>query len=162
MSDASVIKKERTELFVGLFILVGLAIMGTLIWQFGKISDRMGERYTLDLVLEDASGLIVGSGVRFGGTKIGFVANKKLRGDFTGVILTLDIDAVYRLPEGSGFSVATSGLMGDRYINVSPPDQPTERPIEPGTLVEGFVEDPIKQIQGTVMDLSTRANVVLA
>jgi len=162
MSEESVIRRERTELFVGLFILVGLAIMGTLIWQFGKIGDRIGDRYQIQLRLDDASGIMEGSAVRFGGTKIGFVARKDPRTDFTGIVLTLDLDSTYRIPEGSRFAVSTSGLMGDRYINVSPPQEVTNDKIKPGAMVEGVLEDPVKEIQETVMDLSTRANVVLA
>lgn len=162
MSDESVIRRERTELLVGLFILVGIAIMGALIWQFGKISDRMGERYQISLRLEDASGIVEGSSVRFGGTKIGFVQKKDPRQDFSGIVLTLDLDSTYRIPKGSKFTVTTSGLMGDRYISVAPPTTPTSEKIEPGTMVEGFTDDPVKEIQASVMDLSTRANVVLA
>lgn len=162
MSDETVIRRERTELLVGLFILVGMAIMGALIWQFGKISDRIGERYQVTLRLDDASGIIEGSSVRFGGTKIGFVQKKDPRADFSGILLTLDLDSTYRIPKGSKFTVTTSGLMGDRYISVVPPSTPTEEKLAPGSTVEGFVDDPVKEIQASVMDLSTRANVVLA
>jgi phospholipid/cholesterol/gamma-HCH transport system substrate-binding protein len=162
MADENVIRREKTELLVGLFILVGMAIMGALIWQFGKISDRLGERYQISLRLDDASGIVEGSSVRFGGTKIGFVQKKDPRMDFSGIVLTLDLDSTYRIPKGSKFTVTTSGLMGDRYISVAPPSTPTPDKIEPGALVEGFVDDPVKEIQASVMDLSTRANVVLA
>lgn len=162
MADENVIRRERTELLVGLFILVGMAIMGALIWQFGKISDRIGERYQIKLRLTDASGIIEGSSVRFGGTKIGFVQRKDPREDFSGIVLTLDLDGTYRVPKGSKFTVTTSGLMGDRYISVEPPGTPTQEKIEPGSMVEGFLDDPVKEIQASVMDLSTRANVVLA
>lgn len=162
MADENVIRREKTELLVGLFILVGIAIMGALIWQFGKISDRLGERYQISLRLDDASGIVEGSSVRFGGTKIGFVQKKDPRVDFSGIVLTLDLDTTYRIPKGSKFTVTTSGLMGDRYISVAPPSTPTPDKIEPGTMVEGFVDDPVKEIQASVMDLSTRANVVLA
>jgi len=58
MSDATVIRKERTEFYVGLFVVVGSVIMGVLIWQFGKFSDQLEKDYPVYLVLQDASGII--------------------------------------------------------------------------------------------------------
>ncbi len=50
--------KKQTELFVGLFIFAGLALLGGLVLQFGKFSDRLRGHYGLTIVFDDASGVI--------------------------------------------------------------------------------------------------------
>jgi len=122
MSDASVIRKERTEFYVGLFVVVGSVIMGVLIWQFGKFSDQLEKDYPVYLVLQDASGIIPGGNVMFSGARIGVVKSTQLDQEtFQGSKVELRIFDRYRVPVGSKFRVATSGLMGDNYISVTPP-----------------------------------------
>jgi phospholipid/cholesterol/gamma-HCH transport system substrate-binding protein len=122
MSDATVIRKERTEFFVGLFVVVGSLIMGILIWQFGKFSDRLEDDYPVYLVLQDASGIIPGGNVMFSGERVGRVQSKELdQRTFQGIKIELRIFSRYNIPVGSKFRVATSGLMGDNFISVSPP-----------------------------------------
>lgn len=147
MSDASVISRERTELYVGLFVAVGLAIMGTLIWNFSGIRDSMVPRYNLYVLLPDASGVLDGGAVKFRGTKIGFVKEKRFMDDLSGVLVTLDIFQKYEVPEESQFTIVTSGLMGDRYIDIVPPDRLTGRMIKPNT--------PNNPIDNTGADLMT-------
>lgn len=161
MSEASVIRRERTELYVGLFIVVGLAIMGGLIWQFGSFTDKLKARYQLQIVLEDATGIIIGAEVRFGGTPIGLVTNKEIKKDFSSMLLTLEIFEQYKIPEGSKLSLATSGLMGDRYINIVPPEEVTDQTIKAGTTIDGGGVDVLAEVTERAARLSDKMEVVL-
>ncbi len=167
MSEASVIRRERTELSVGLFILAGLAIMGVLIWQFGKFSDRLQDRYIIYLLMPDASGVVEGSGVLYGGGKIGYVKDLTLLEDFSGVRLTLEIFDTYKIPAGSEFSIGTSGLMGDKYINVVPPserereEKGLEGNLAAGALVEAEGADVIADLQKQAQVISDKVDIVL-
>jgi len=63
-----------------------IPIMGTLIVQYGRFSDRLREKYDIQVVFPDASGIRAGSPVNLAGQKIGFVASEpELKEDFTGV-----------------------------------------------------------------------------
>lgn len=124
MSDANVIRKERTEFLVGLFVVVGSIVMGALIWQFGKFSDRLEKDYPVYLVLQDASGIIPGGNVMFSGERVGYVKSKELdQRTFQGIKVELGVFSRYNIPVGSKFRVATSGLMGDNFISVTPPPE---------------------------------------
>ena len=165
MSDANVIRKERTEFFVGLFVVVGSIIMGALIWQFGKFSDRLEKDYPIYLVLQDASGIIPGGNVMFSGARIGYVKSTELdQKTFQGSQVELRIFDRYKLPVGSKFRVATSGLMGDNYISVTPPppDQLTGDVIGREGVVLRGTENVLDQLPEQGKRIADNIEVVLA
>ena len=111
------LRKEKTELLVGLFVLVGLLIMGTLIIQFGRFSERLREKYELTLLFPDGGDIIDGSPVRLGGAQVGIVSDSPiLNDDSTGVIIGLEIYDGKKIPVGSDFSIATSGNLTGRSM----------------------------------------------
>jgi phospholipid/cholesterol/gamma-HCH transport system substrate-binding protein len=72
MSEA----KSKTEILVGLFLLIGLGLLGALIVTFGRFDDRFAGHYSLTVIFDDAAGLIRGSEVRMGGARIGKVSGE--------------------------------------------------------------------------------------
>lgn len=159
------LRKEKTELYVGLFILVGLLIMGTLIVQFGRFSDRLREKYQITLLFPDGGDIIEGSPVRLGGAQVGIVSDSpELNDDSTGVIIGLEIYDGKKIPVGSDFGIATSGLMGDSYIRINSPKKPIGEFIGAGAEIDGtvgsslsdFTEqggDLIKDLSAAVVDI---------
>jgi len=144
----SAIRKERTELFVGLFVFFGLAIMGALIVQFGRFSDRLRLKYRIEVTFPDASGIREGSPVNLAGQKIGFVAGEpQMSDDFTSLTVPIDIYGGKRVPLGSEFSIGTAGLMGDTYIKISMPEHPESTYLEPGARVEGGTKGGLEALQ---------------
>ncbi len=144
----SAIRKERTELLVGLFVFFGLAIMGALIVQFGRFSDRLQEKYRLEVTFPDASDIREGSPVKLAGQKIGFVsAEPKLNDTFTGVLVPMEIYGDKRVPKGSEFSIGTSGLMGDTYIRIEMPQNPEADYFVDGDKVKGGATSGLESLQ---------------
>lgn len=113
--------KKRTEVLVGLFLLIGFAVLGGLILQFGKFSDLLRGQYLLTVVFDDASGVIKGSEVRMGGAKIGQVADLPELNDAVQVEVRLAIRQAIRIPAGSAFQINSATLLGDKLIVVVPP-----------------------------------------
>ncbi len=133
-----VLRKEKTEIYVGLFVLIGLLIMGTLIVQFGRFSDRLREKYEITLLFPDGGDITDGSPVRLGGAKVGVVAGEPtLNADSTGVIIGLEIYDGTVIHAKSRFSIATSGLMGDSFIRIVSPNQPSGNFLEAGAIIDG-------------------------
>jgi phospholipid/cholesterol/gamma-HCH transport system substrate-binding protein len=144
----SAIRKERTELFVGLFVFFGLAIMGALIVQFGRFNDRLRQKYRIEVTFPDASGIREGSPVNLAGQKIGFVAGEpEMSDDFTVLTVPIDIYGGKRVPIGSQFSIGTAGLMGDTYIKISMPEHPENTYLEPGARIEGGTKGGLEALQ---------------
>ena len=149
-------------MLVGLFVFFGLAIMGALIVQFGRFSDRLREKYEIEVVFPDASGIRPGAPVNLAGQKIGFVTTEpELNEDFTGVTVALSIYGDKRIPRGSEFGIGTSGLMGDTFIKVEMPEDPKPVYLDPGTKVVGGASGGLDSLQDDAGVLLAEINVAV-
>lgn len=131
------VAKKRTEVFVGLFLFIGLALLGGLVLQFGKFKDRLTGHYQLTIVFDDASGVIKGSEVRMGGARIGQVARLPELNEAVQVEVELSIKAAIRIPAGSSFQINSATLLGDKLVVVIPPEDRNGGFIEPGSRLKG-------------------------
>ena len=129
------------EFKVGAFVFVGLAMLGALVVQFGRLGEGFKTYYGLTVRFNDASGLLKGSDVLLAGAKIGKVSGgPRLVREGNGVDVPLKIYDYVKVPEGSKFTVGSSGLLGDRFVNVTmPPGQPKTY-IPPNTYISGARE----------------------
>src|SRR5437868_14489373 len=90
------------ELKVGIFVAVGLAILGALVIQFGRLGEGFKKYYALTVHFSDASGLLKGSDVLLGGARIGRVAAPpRLVASGQGVDVLLRIYDFVRIPNES-------------------------------------------------------------
>jgi len=135
------------EFKVGAFVFVGLAMLGALIVQFGRLGEGFKIYYPLTVRFSDASGLLKGSDVLLAGAKIGKVSGgPRMVREGQGVDVPLKIYDYIKVPEGSKFSVGSSGLLGDRFVNVvMPPGQPKAF-LAPNTHISGSRETGIDDI----------------
>jgi phospholipid/cholesterol/gamma-HCH transport system substrate-binding protein len=129
--------KKRTEVLVGLFLLIGFLMLGGLVLQFGKFSDHLRGQYSLTVVFDDASGVIKGSEVRMGGAKIGQVADLPELNDAVQVEVRLAIREAIRIPAGSAFQINSATLLGDKLIVIVPPVDRSLGYIAPGSRLSG-------------------------
>jgi phospholipid/cholesterol/gamma-HCH transport system substrate-binding protein len=129
--------ERRTEFFVGLFLFIGLALLGALIVQFGRFGDRLKDHYTINVIFDDASGLIKGSEVRMGGAKIGKVEAAPELTEAVKVQAVLAIHERVKIPSGSSVQIGSASLLGDKLVVITPPSQPTDIYLQPGQTVMG-------------------------
>ncbi|QDQ98649.1 MCE family protein [Tomitella fengzijianii] len=122
------------------FATVMLLILGFLVLVFGRF--RTGERTGYQAVFADSSGMSDGAPVRVAGVQVGRVENLVLREDST-VAVAFTVDAELTLPADSRATIRYENLVGDRYLEVLPPQgTATSAPMEPtgaGTLAPGAV-----------------------
>lgn len=147
------VSEKRNEWVVGLFLFIGLAMLGGLILQFGRFENYFGHQYTITIVFDDASGLIKGSEVRMGGARIGRVAKLPELTESVQVEVELAIDENIRIPAGSSFEINSATLLGDKLIVVVPPGKMTGVFIEPGARLPGAALSGLEALQsqaGTV------------
>ena len=108
------------EFKVGIFVFAGLAMLGALVVQFGRLGEGFKTYYALTIQFSDASGLLKGSDVLLAGARIGKVSGgPRLVREGNGVAVPLKIYDYVKIPEGSKFTVGSSGLLGDRFVNVT-------------------------------------------
>jgi phospholipid/cholesterol/gamma-HCH transport system substrate-binding protein len=141
------VPERRTEQFVGIFLLIGFILLGSLILQFGKFRNHMAGHYSLTLVFDDASGVIKGSEVSMGGAHIGQVEKLPALNDAVRVEVQLSIADAIRIPVGSTFQINSATLLGDKLIVVTPPTDRSHGAIEPGSRIEGAGPSGLDAIQ---------------
>lgn len=155
------------EFKVGAFVFVGLAMLGALVVQFGRLGEGFKTYYPLTIRFGDASGLLKGSDVLLAGARIGKVAGgPRMVREGNGVEVPLKIYDYVKIPQNSKFTVGSSGLLGDRFVNVTmPPGQPKNF-IAPNSYINGSRETGlddltreggalVRDLRGTVRDVDS-------
>src|SRR5207245_3772602 len=91
-----------------------------------RLGDGFKTYFPLSVRFNDASGLLKGTDVLLSGARIGKVAGApRLVREGSGIAVPLKIYDYIKIPEGTKFTVGSSGLLGDRVVNVAmPPGQP--------------------------------------
>jgi phospholipid/cholesterol/gamma-HCH transport system substrate-binding protein len=135
------------EFKVGIFVFVGLAMLGALVVQFGRLGEGFKTYYTLTVRFNDASGLLKGTDVLLAGARIGKVAGPpRLVREGTGISVPLKIYDYIKIPEGTKFTVGSSGLLGDRFVNVTIPSGQPKTYLPPNSYINGARETGIDDI----------------
>jgi len=120
---------------VGLMAIltIATALFGILyIWQINPYAN-----YQLISYFPHVGGIKVGSEVSLMGVKIGDVMSVEPQPAQQRVKLIMNVQRQYRLPVGSSFTIVTTGLVGDKSLEVLPPEKPGKAFLEPGTEVYG-------------------------
>ncbi len=122
--------KLNNEAKVGLMIIIGFTLFIVVVGMLAKINISQSG-YTLRVYFSFLNDLRKGAPVKIaGGIKIGYVDSIKQSGEKTEV--TVWIEKKYSLIKNSKFAIFTSGLIGEKYINVFVP---------PSTEVEDFLKE---------------------
>ena len=140
-------RERGLEFKVGVFVFLGIAAVGTLVVQFGRLGEGFKTYYSLTVRFNDASGLLKGSDVLLAGARIGKVAGgPRLVSEGNGVLVPLKIYDYVKIPETTKFTVGSSGLLGDRFVNVTmPPGTPTKF-LPPNSVINGARETGIEDL----------------
>jgi phospholipid/cholesterol/gamma-HCH transport system substrate-binding protein len=107
------------DLLVGLFVLMGLGLIGYLSLQVGGLSIRDSGGLMLYATFDDIGGLSPRSAVRIGGVRVGRVKAIDLDADLRARV-QLDLDQGLELSVDSAAAIRTSGLLGDQFIALEP------------------------------------------
>ncbi len=156
-TDRRVKEDRKTDFYVGLFVLLGIALLTTLIMTFGRFSDRFSQSYPIYLNIENSAGIIKGSEVRMGGAKIGKVTETPQLKDDATIRIELAIQEKFRIPQGSILSIDSASMLGDKMIVVLPPKKLTGEYIGAGSEIAGGGLSGIDAIQKNAVDLTSEA-----
>lgn len=112
--------KTGLELAVGTFVLICLLCVGYLTIKLGKMELLGGDAYEVSAKFASVSGLRVGSSVEMAGVPIGRVRSIGIDGEDMKALVVLQINKDVQLSDDSIASIKTSGLIGDKYVGISP------------------------------------------
>ena len=113
-------KKTSIEMAVGLFVFIGILCVGYLTIKLGKMEILGREYYSLKAQFESVTGLKVGARVEMAGVPIGKVEAIDLDTEEQVAWVQLKIQSDVILTDDVIASVKTAGLIGDKYIKLSP------------------------------------------
>lgn len=112
--------KRKIEFYVGLFVIIGLFCAGYLIVVLGEISLVKDKRYPVYGFFTSVAGLKTGARVEMAGVEIGIVSNVSIDKERLLAKVEFSIDNNMELSEDIIASVKTSGIIGQKYIDISP------------------------------------------
>jgi phospholipid/cholesterol/gamma-HCH transport system substrate-binding protein len=147
--------RKGTELYVGLFFLIGCAVIAVMFITFGRLGQGLTKFYPITVEFPNASGLAKNADVLLSGARIGHVVGRPhlIPGGFN-VEVNLEIEADKAIPRDATIIVNQSGLLGDCWIEVLPPDRfDPSNVLQPGDHVKGTVKPGLDVLQqkGAVM-----------
>ena len=110
---------KNTKSIVGLFVLIGIISIYFLAFRVGK-DQLIGEKtYQLSAIFNNLSGVSKNGRVEVAGVRVGSVRSIELSNQFKAVAV-LDIYEGVTLEDDTMAVVKTSGLIGDRFIELIP------------------------------------------
>ena len=112
--------ERRTQIKVGLFVLIGIVLMAGLLLAFSRAKRWATGHYGLDLVTSNAGGIIEQSPVLMAGVPIGFVQDVELGAAGTNVTLHIRIDRRFPVRSDAVFTIDSSGFLGDQFVSIRP------------------------------------------
>ena len=115
-------RESALELKAGVFVLIGLVFIAMMAFKFGRLGQGLFQQYySLTVTFPSADGLIKNSDVQLAGARIGYVAEKPvITPGGSGVTLPLKILSDVKIPRDTTFEVGSSGLLGDKFVDISP------------------------------------------
>ena len=113
-------KKTSVETAVGVFVIIGLISVAYLTIKLGKMEWFGDDYYLLDARFGSVSGLKAGAQVDMAGVEIGQVDDIRLDNQRQVAIVRLKIKKDVILTDDVIASVKTSGLIGDKFIKLTP------------------------------------------
>jgi phospholipid/cholesterol/gamma-HCH transport system substrate-binding protein len=122
MSGNNPNQQHALELKAGIFVLIGLVFIAVMAFKFGRLGQGLFQQYyPLTVTFPTADGLIKNSDVQLAGARIGYVAEKPvITPGGSGVTIPLEILDGVKIPRESSFVVGSSGLLGDKFVDIAP------------------------------------------
>lgn len=126
-------KQTTIETAVGVFVLIGIACIGYLTIKLGQMEMVGDNKYAVYATFESVAGLTQGADVQMAGVSIGRVGKISLDQKRQAAVVTMEIKKDIRLTEDVIASIKTAGLIGDKYIMLTPGGSDVE--LKPGDTI---------------------------
>lgn len=148
-------KEHSRDLQIGLFTLIGLAVLGALILMYGKEPGwLLTTRYKLSVLVDSPTGIRQGTPAYLQGVPIGRVDDIRFRDPqqpTAGAAVVVGVEKQYEIPVGWQATIHPGGLgLSQGEIRIHPAEvdgEPTTAPAEPA----GFLpQDDTATIEGTM------------
>jgi phospholipid/cholesterol/gamma-HCH transport system substrate-binding protein len=115
-------QKKAVELWVGVFVALGILALGMLAFKVGNLSTAdVGKGYVVEARFDNIGGLKVKAPVTLAGVRIGRVASIGVDKQTFRAVVDLDISGKYdNLPTDTTAMIQTAGVLGEQYVALAP------------------------------------------
>lgn len=116
----------KVEFASGIFLLLGIAALVWLAVRATDFGQELGdETYRISARFSNVGDLRGRAPVKIGGVTVGLVESITLDPVSFEAVVKMEIDSRFdEIPNDTGASVLTSGILGDRYIGLEPGGSP--------------------------------------
>lgn len=122
------------EVKVGIFVFIGLVVLGYMTLRVNKGKFKTAEGYALTVFFDSVSGLVKDSPVQIAGIEVGRVNDIKLKEGRAQVTMTISKGVpVY---EDAQAVIKSQGVLGDKFIEISP-GKASAQVLKEGGLISG-------------------------
>ncbi|MGI4848896.1 MAG: outer membrane lipid asymmetry maintenance protein MlaD [Janthinobacterium lividum] len=135
-------QRKSLDIWVGLFVLLGLAALGFLALKAGNMSSMVFQKtFQVSARFDNIGGLKPQAPVKSAGVVVGRVERIDFDDKHFQANVTMQVQSNYNFPKDSSAKILTSGLLGEQYIG-----------LEPGGDVKNLVAgDTIKMTQSAIV-----------
>lgn len=119
-------KRTSVELAVGTFVFISMLAVGYLTIKLGRMELLQGNYYLVTARFQNVAGLKAGSSVEIAGVPVGRVSGIKVNRETFAAMVEMKIDKGVVLTDDTIASVKTQGLIGDKFIKLSPGGSDTD------------------------------------
>lgn len=114
-------KRLTIDLWVGIFVLIGIASLAFLSFKVATTPDFSGgysKNYTINANFNNIGSLKVNAPVKVSGFVVGRVTNIMLDTKTYEAIVTMEINDHYQFTTDTSAQILTTGLLGEQYISL--------------------------------------------
>lgn len=112
-------KKSVIDIWVGLFVVIGMLAMLFLALKVGNMSAvSFAPTYTVSARFDNIGGLKPRAPVKSAGVVVGRIAEIRFDDTTYQATVTMTIEKAYQFPKDSSAKILTSGLLGEQYIGL--------------------------------------------
>lgn len=112
---------NKSDFWVGLFVLLGLVALAFLALRAGNLSTfSFAPTYRVEASFDNLGGLKVRAPIKSSGVVVGRVVDIGFNNQEFLATVTFEIEDKYQFPDDSSASILTSGLLGEQYIGLTP------------------------------------------
>ena len=110
---------SKTDIWVGLFVMLGAAALVFLALRAGNLLTLdFNKGYEVTARFDNIGGLKPKAAVRSAGVKVGRVKSIGFNDQTFQADVHIELANGYAFPKDSSFKILTSGLLGDQYVGV--------------------------------------------
>lgn len=144
-------ERKNLELKVGIFILVGVAVLMLFVLSLGR-NRFFKERITFVAEFEFVEGLKPLSPVSISGHEVGLVKSVEVSSRGTPVYVYVEVDKRLNIPRDSDIFINSLGLLGEKYVEILPGT--SFESIKQSDVIKGNSSIPLKIISDQIKEIA--------